>query len=79
VVSVDGALGHEEFFFCSALLNICLVVGIKVIILMWICVHLAFTVIRATNLCLRGSHVCWQCGTSIDDGACLPNVSLDHK
>jgi len=46
---------------------------------MWICVHLAFAVIRATNLCLRGSCVHWQSGTSIDDGAGLPNVSLDHK
>jgi len=48
-------------------------------VLMWIHVRLAFAVIRATNLCLRGSHVHWQCGTSIDDGAGLPNVTLDHK
>jgi len=46
---------------------------------MWICVYLAFDVIQATNLCLRGSCVRWQSGTSIDDGAGPPNVSLDRK
>jgi len=42
-------------------------------------VHLAFAVIQATNLCLQGSRVHWRSGTSIDDGAGLPNVSLDHR
>jgi len=46
---------------------------------MWIHVCLAFAVIRATNLCLRGSRVHWRSGTSIDDGAGLPNVTLGHK
>jgi len=78
VVLVDGALGHE------ALLKDCLYSGWGKSyghVLMWIRVHvhLAFAVIRATNLCLRGSHVCWQSGTSIDDGAGLLNVTLDHK
>ena len=45
-------------------------------VLMWIKVCLAFAVIRATNLCFIGSCVCWQSGTSFDDGAGLPNVSL---
>ena len=45
-------------------------------VLMWIKVSLAFAVIRATNLCLCGSRVHWQSGTSIDDGAGLPNVPL---
>jgi len=39
-------------------------------VLMWIHVCLAFAVIRAANLCLQGSCVCWQNGTSIDDGSC---------
>ena len=30
---------------------------------------MAFAVIRATNLCFRGSRVHWRSGTSIDDGA----------
>jgi len=42
-------------------------------------VRLAFAVIRATNLCLQGSRVHWRSGASIDDGAGLPNVTLDHK
>ena len=44
--------------------------------LMWIKVHLAFSVVRATNLCFCGSRVLWQSGTGIDDGAGLPYVSL---
>ena len=49
-------------------------------VLMWIHVHLAFAVIRAINLCLRGSGVrCWQNHTNIDDGADLPNVLLNYK
>ena len=47
-------------------------------VLMWIPVHLAFAVIRATNLCLRGSRVRWRSTTSIDDGAGLPEVSLAY-
>jgi len=48
-------------------------------VLMLIRACLAFAVIRATYLCLRGSRVCWRSGTSIDDGAGLSNVTLVHK
>ena len=43
---------------------------------MWIKVHFAFAMVRATNLCFRGSLVHWRSGTGIDDGAGLPYVSL---
>ena len=36
-----------------------------------------FTVIRATDLCLR-DHVCWRFGTGIDSGAGLPAVMPVH-
>jgi len=53
---------------------------------MWIRVHLAFAVIRATILCLQvllgqptfvyEDHMCVG---KVNDEAGLPNVSLDHK
>ena len=43
-------------------------------ILGWIKARLSFAVIRATDLCLRGSRVRWRSGTGIDDGAGLPTV-----
>jgi len=81
VVSVDGALGHKALMFLQHLAERLSCSWDKSYghVLMWICVHLAFVVIRATNLCLQGSHVCWRSGTSIDDGAGLLNVTLDHK
>ena len=44
--------------------------------LMWIKVRLAFAMVRATNLCFRGSRVRWRSGTGIDNGSGLPYVSL---
>jgi len=81
VVLVDGALGHEALMFLQCLAERLSYGWSKSYshVLMWIRVRLAFAVIRATNLCLQGSHLCWRSGTSIDDGAGLPNVSLDHK
>ena len=40
-------------------------------VLGWIKARLSFTIVRATDLCLRGSHVRWRSGTDIDDGAGL--------
>ena len=44
-------------------------------VLMWICVRLAFAIIRATNLCLHGLCVRWRSATSIDNGPGLSAVS----
>ena len=33
---------------------------------------MAFAILRATNLCLRGSRKKWRSGTGMDDGADLP-------
>jgi len=81
VVSVDGTLGHETSMFLQRLAERLSSGWGKSYghVLTWIRVHLAFAVIWATNLCLRGSRVRWRSGTSIDDGAGLPNVTLDHK
>ena len=78
VVSVDGALGHEALMFLQHLADRLSSGWGKNYghVFMWIRVRLAFAVIRATNLCFHGSHVRWRSGTSIDDGAGLPNVSV---
>ena len=48
-------------------------------VLGWIKPRLSFAIIRATDLCLRGSHVHWKSGTGIDDGTGLPVVMpLSH-
>ena len=42
-------------------------------VLGWIKARLSFAIVRATNLCLKGSHVRWISSTGID-GAGLPVV-----
>ena len=37
----------------------------------WLCAKLSFAILRATNLCLRGSRTKWRSGVGIDDGAGL--------
>ena len=75
-MTVDGALGPEAVSFLQRLVE-------KLSfrwergygkILGWIKSQLSFTVIRATDLCLRGSHVQWRSETDIDDRAGLPDV-----
>ena len=39
----------------------------------WVCARMAFAILRATNLCLRGSRVKWRNGHGMDDGAGLPH------
>jgi len=60
VVSVDGTLGHKALMLLQHLAERLSCGWSKSYghVLMWIRVHLAFAVIRANNLCLRGSHVC---------------------
>ena len=41
-------------------------------VLTWLKMKLSFALLRATNLCLRGSRQRWRSGTGIDDGAGLP-------
>ena len=76
VVTVDGALGPEAVLFLRRLaekLSVRWERGYGEI-LGWIKARLSFAVIRATDLCLRGSRVQWRSGTGIDDGAGLPDV-----
>jgi len=81
VVLVDEELGYEASMFLQRLAERLFSGWGKSYghVLTWIRVRLVFAVIRATNLCLRGSRVRWRSGTSIDDGVGLPNVTLVHK
>ena len=80
VVLVDGALGHGALMFLQRLAERLSVGWSRSYghVLMLIRVCLAFAVIRATNLCLHRSHVCWRSATSIDNGVGLPEVSLAY-
>ena len=49
-------------------------------VLGWIKARLSFAIVKATDLCLRGSHVCWRSSTGIDDGAglcCYASITLN--
>ena len=76
VVTVDGALGPKAVLFLRCLAEKLSAGWEKSYgkILGWIKARLSFAVIRATDLCLRGSRVHWRSGTGIDDGAGLPTV-----
>ena len=41
----------------------------------WVKVRLQFAVLRATNLCLRGSRIKWRSITVLNDGCGLPALS----
>ena len=84
VISVDGslAIGHEALMLvqhlADGLSGGCMGWWLWSCACMdaWVKVHLAFAIIRATNLCFRGSRVRWQNGTSIDDRMELASLML---
>ena len=75
VVSGDGVLGHEARVFVNCLGDS--------IADMWKKSHsevmgrvrakMSFAILRATNLCLRGSRTKWRRVMDINDGAGLPS------
>ena len=76
VVTVAGAMGPEAVLFLRHLAEK-LSAGWERSygeVLGWIKARLSFAIVRATDLCLRGSHVRWRSGTGIDEGAGLPVV-----
>ena len=66
VVFVDGTLGHETLMYLQSLADRLSSGWDKCYghVLIWIRVHLAFAIIRATNLCFCGSYMHWWSGTS---------------
>ena len=67
VVSIDGALGHEALMFLQWLSDRLASSWVKgySYVFPWVRVHLAFTIIQATSLCLHGSHVRWRSATIV--------------
>eukprot|EP00731_Ephydatia_muelleri_P006476 Em0003g724a len=75
VVSVDGVLGHDAQHLMKRL---CDQIAVKwekshSEVMGWVLARMAFAILRATNLCLRGSRVKWRSGHGMDDGAGLPH------
>ena len=75
VVSVDGVLGHDAQHLIKRL---CDQIAMKwekshSEVMVWVRARIAFAILRATNLCLRGSRVKWRSGHGMDDGAGLPH------
>ena len=78
-VSVDGALGKEAALFLGCIADRLSAWGRGYgNVLGWLKARLGFAVIRATNICLRGSRVTWRSGAGIDDEAGLPDVLPMH-
>ena len=74
VVSVDGVLGHDAQHLIKCLCDQIVMKWEKSHseVMVWVRARIAFAILRATNLCLRGSRVKWRSGHGMDDGAGLP-------
>ena len=73
VTSIDGVIAREAnsvMKLLAALKWVREVTG-------WVRVRLAFSILRATNLCIRGSRVKWGSAVHMDDGAGLPSSAYD--
>ena len=77
VVSVDGVLGREAECFIQLLADKIALKWKKTYaeVAGWIRARLSFAILRATNVCLRGSRTKWRSGTGFDDGAGLPDLT----
>ena len=75
VVSVDGVLGHDAQHLMKRLCDQIVVKWEKSHseVMGWVRARMAFAILRATNLCLRGSRVKWRSGHGMDDGAGIPH------
>ena len=76
VVSVDGALGCEATNYLKHLSEyICMKWGKSYGEVMgWLRASLSFAIIRATDLCLRGSRIRWRSAMDMADGMGLPYI-----
>ena len=74
VVSTDGMLGREANFLLKRLAQSISIKWDKPLgqTTGWLRAKLSFAILRATNLCLRGSRNKWRSGVGMDDGAGLP-------
>ena len=77
VVSVDGVLRREASFYIKHLVQKLAHKWEKSNseVLGWMRARLSFAILRAKNLCLRGSRTKWRSAFGMDDGAGLPSIS----
>ena len=79
VTSIDGVLAQEANSVIKLLATKIVLKWEKPLseVTGWVRATLAFAILRATNLCIRGSRVKWRSAVHMDDGAGLPtSVSL---
>ena len=75
VVSVDGVLGCEARMFLNRLGDSIADMWKKSHseVMGWVRAKMSFAILRATNLCLRGSITKWRRVMDINDGAGIPD------
>ena len=79
VISIDGVLACETN---SVMKHLATKIALKWEIPLsevtgWVRATLAFAILRATNLCIRGSRVKWRSAVYMDDGAGLPTPAYE--
>ena len=73
VVSVDGYMGKEAKVLLSRFADKLANSWGKsyAVVMRWVQTRMSFAILRATNLCIRGSRTKWRSGIGMDDGAGL--------
>ena len=73
VVSVDGYMGKEAKTVLSRVADKLASSWGKsyAVVMGWVQARMSFAILRATNLCVRGSRTKWRSGIGMDDGAGL--------
>ena len=79
VTSIDGVLAREANSVIKLLATRIALKWEKPLseVTGWVRATLAFAILRATNLCIRGSRVKWRRAVHIDDGAGLPTSAYE--
>jgi len=75
---VDSVLGPETEFFVKRLSDFLATKWESPygVVMGWVRAHLSFAILRATLLCVRGSHTKWR-SLGIVDGASLPLLTFN--
>ena len=73
VLTVDGLMAREARFVVQWITRTLSTKWSKSygVVMGWVQTRMSFAILRATNLCVRGSKVKWRSGTGMEDGAGL--------
>ena len=73
VLTVDGLMAREAHFVVQRIARALSTKWSKSygVVMGWVQTRMSFAILRATNLCVRGSRVKWRSGTGMEDGAGL--------